>query len=58
MRGMATDPAAFFRAMLGEWEKMANSVGGDVLKSEEWTRAMHGAPDRATMQGAGGGAGR
>jgi len=37
------DPAALFRAMLGEWEKMANSVGGDALRSDEWTRAMHGA---------------
>lgn len=37
------DPAAFFRAMLGEWEKMANSVGGEALRSEGWSRAMHGA---------------
>ena len=38
-----TDPSAFFRAMLGEWEKMANSMGGDMLKSDEWARTMHGA---------------
>ena len=38
-----TDPAAFFRTMLGEWEKMANGVGGDLLKSEEWARTMQGA---------------
>ena len=44
LRSMTTnDPGAFFRTMLGEWEKMANSVGGDMLKSEEWTRTMHGA---------------
>lgn len=43
------DPAALFRAMLGEWEKMANSVGGDALRSDEWSRAMHGAQG-ATLQ--------
>ncbi len=43
------DPAAFFRAMLGEWEKMANTVGGDALRSDEWSRAMHGAQG-ATLQ--------
>lgn len=35
------DPAALFRAMLGEWEKMANSLGGEVLKSDDWARSMH-----------------
>lgn len=43
------DPAAFFRAMLGEWEKMANSLGGEALRSDEWSRAMHGAQG-ATLQ--------
>ena len=43
------DPAAFFRDMLGEWEKMANSVGGDFAKSGEFARALHGATG-ATMQ--------
>ncbi|HEU0044352.1 hypothetical protein [Sphingomonas sp.] len=38
---MATDPGAFFRTMLGEWEKLANGVGGDVLKTGEWSRVMH-----------------
>ena len=42
------DPAAFFREMLGEWEKMANSVGGQVLKSDQWSQTMHGA-NAATM---------
>jgi hypothetical protein len=37
------DPSALFRAMLGEWEKMANSLGGDMLKSDDWSRTMHGA---------------
>ena len=37
------DPAGFFRDMLTEWEKMANSLGGDALKSEEFVRAMNGA---------------
>ncbi len=40
---MTTDPAAFFREMLGEWEKMANSLGGQMLKSDEFARTMHGA---------------
>ena len=44
----STDPAAFFRDMLGEWEKMANKVGGDFARSDEFTRAMHGAT-AATM---------
>ena len=41
-----SDPAAFLRTMLGEWEKMANSLGGDALKSDDWSRTMH------TAQGA------
>ncbi len=41
LRNMATNPADFFRSMLGEWEKLANGVGGDMLKSEEWSRAMN-----------------
>ena len=43
LRSMATDPGAFFRTMLGEWEKLANGVGGDVLKTDEWSRVMNGA---------------
>ncbi|MBN8806627.1 MAG: hypothetical protein J0I47_00090 [Sphingomonas sp.] len=38
-----TDPAALFREMLGEWEKMANTVGGGFARSDEFARAMHGA---------------
>lgn len=39
----ATDPAAMFRTLLGEWEKLANSMGGGVAKSEEFARVMQGA---------------
>jgi hypothetical protein len=39
----STDPAAMFREMLGEWEKMVNSLGGGLAKSDEFTRMMHGA---------------
>lgn len=40
---MASDPSAFLREMPGQWEKMANSFGDDTLKSEEFTRSLHGA---------------
>lgn len=47
------DPAAFFREMLGQWEKVANTFGGEAIKSEEFTRAMHGANAASmTAQGA------
>lgn len=49
---MATNPADFFRSMLGEWEKMTNGVGGDLLKSEEWSRMM-GAGTAAQVQAQG-----
>ncbi|WP_156363855.1 poly(R)-hydroxyalkanoic acid synthase subunit PhaE [Sphingomonas sp. Leaf357] len=42
------DPGAFFREMLGQWEKMANQFGGQVMKSGEFSRAMQGA-NAATM---------
>ena len=41
LRNMATNPADLWRTMLGEWEKMTNGVGGDLLKSEDWSRAMN-----------------
>lgn len=41
LRSMATDPSAFFRTMLGEWEKLANGVGGDLLKTDGWSQAMN-----------------
>lgn len=43
------DPAAFFREMLGQWEKMANDYGGQALRSEEFARSMQGA-SAATAQ--------
>lgn len=53
LRGMTTpDPAALFRSMLGEWEKMANTLGADVLKSEDWARSMNRA-NAATMNAQG-----
>ena len=41
LRTMASNPADMFRQLLSEWEKLANSVGGDLMKSEEWSRAMN-----------------
>lgn len=38
-----SDPGAFFRDMLGQWEKMANSFGNDAMKREEFARGMQGA---------------
>ena len=53
LRSMATNPADMFRSMLGEWEKMTNGVGGDMLKSEEWSRMMGaGTATHVQMQGA------
>lgn len=53
LRNMATNPADLFRTMLGEWEKMTNGVGGDLLKTEEWSRAMGvGTAAHVQMQGA------
>ncbi|WEK42687.1 MAG: poly(R)-hydroxyalkanoic acid synthase subunit PhaE [Candidatus Sphingomonas colombiensis] len=46
-----TDPSAFFREMLGHWEKAVNSFGGDALKSEEFARGMNAATSTiASMQ--------
>lgn len=42
------DPGAFFRDMLGQWEKTVNSFGGEAMKSEEFSRTM-GAATAATM---------
>lgn len=43
LRNMVTDPAALFRNLLGEWERIANSAGADLFKTDEWSRAMNGA---------------
>lgn len=45
----ATDPAAFFREMLDQWEAMANRYGGEAMKSAEAARTM-GAATIATAQ--------
>ncbi len=37
------DPGAFFREMLGQWESMANNLGGEMMKSGEFGRAIQGA---------------
>lgn len=42
------DPGAFFRDMLGQWEKTVNSFGGEAMKSEEFSRTM-GAASAATL---------
>ncbi|WP_144037147.1 poly(R)-hydroxyalkanoic acid synthase subunit PhaE [Sphingomonas sp. TZW2008] len=45
------DPAAFFRDMLGQWEKTVNSLGGEAMRSEEFSRSMGAATAAtATMQ--------
>ena len=38
-----TDPGAFFREMLGQWEGIANQFGAEMMKSGEFARTMHGA---------------
>lgn len=42
-----TNPADFFRDMLGQWEKLANQFGGDALRSPEFAQGMHGANSAA-----------
>lgn len=36
LRNMASDPSAFFRTMPGEWEKLANGVGGGLPRRTEF----------------------
>lgn len=38
-----SDPGAFFREMLGQWENIANQFGSEMMKSGEFARTMHGA---------------
>lgn len=48
----SNDPTAFFRDMLGQWEKVANSFGNDAMKTEEFARGLQGASAAGmTMQG-------
>jgi len=49
MANPTPDPGAFLRDMLGQWETMANQVGGQMMKSGEFARAIQGA-NAATMQ--------
>lgn len=37
------DPMAFFRSLVGQWEKMANDFGSEAMKRPEAAQAMHGA---------------
>lgn len=47
------NPADFFRDMLGQWEKVANNLGSEAMKSEEFARGMQGASGAGmAMQGA------
>jgi hypothetical protein len=47
MTSTPPDPAAFFRSLLGEWEKVTNGVGAELLKTPEVARAMGGAQTAA-----------
>ncbi len=38
----AGDPAAMFRDMLGQWEKMSNEWGSQLLQSSEFSKSMQG----------------
>jgi len=47
------DPGALFREMLGQWEQMANQLGGQAMTSGEFSRVMQGTSSAAmTAQGA------
>lgn len=47
---MATpDPAALFREMLAQWERVANQVGGEMMKSGEFGAVM-GTATSATVR--------
>lgn len=37
-----TDPMAWFRDMVTQWETMTNQFGGEMSKSPEFSKAMHG----------------
>jgi hypothetical protein len=38
-----SDPGAFFREMLGQWESVANQFGSELMKSGEFARTVQGA---------------
>jgi hypothetical protein len=37
----ATDPMAFMRDMLGQWEQMGNQLGSKMMESKEFAQVMH-----------------
>lgn len=41
------DPGQLFRTMLGEWEKLTNSVGGQAFRTDEFARLLGGAGNAA-----------
>ncbi len=43
------DPTALFRTMIGEWEKLTNSLGGQTFRTDEVARMIGGASN-ATAQ--------
>ena len=40
---MPSDPTQLMRDWLTQWEQAVNSIGGEVLRSPEFTRALHSA---------------
>lgn len=49
MSSTPPDPSAFFRNLMGEWEKMSNQVGGQTFKSEDFARMLGGATAATTQ---------
>jgi len=47
MTNIPTDPMAMWRDFLGQWEKAANDVGGQLMQRPETAEAMH----KATAMG-------
>lgn len=47
------DPSAFLRDMLGQWEKFAGGVGGDMLRSDGLAQGLAGATGAAASAQAG-----
>ena len=43
MTDAPSDPGKFFRDMLGQWETVTNQLGGELMKSGEFARALQGA---------------
>ncbi|WP_375402542.1 poly(R)-hydroxyalkanoic acid synthase subunit PhaE [uncultured Sphingomonas sp.] len=43
------DPAALFRTMIGEWEKLTNSVGGQSFRTDEMAHLIGGASNASAQ---------